>query len=79
VKCEDYTVHFKNDKYCENPMCPSNTGVKNSHLQKQPSRKPGAAYAGKSTQLKSGVDATGRPSYKKQCDVCSTSISKSDS
>ena len=32
VKCEEYTVHFKNDKYCENPACPSNRG--STHLNK---------------------------------------------
>ena len=28
VKCEHYTVHYKNDKYCENHNCPSNSNIK---------------------------------------------------
>ena len=28
VKCEQYTVHFKNDKYCENVTCASNAAMK---------------------------------------------------
>jgi hypothetical protein len=50
VKCEEYTVHVKNDKYCENSKCPSN--VKAHYMQKAANAKgaqrSGAAAANRS-------------------------------
>ena len=33
VRCEKYTVHVANDKYCHNPECPSNAKRSTAYRQ----------------------------------------------
>lgn len=83
VKCEEYTVHVKNDKYCENSKCSSNS--KAQYMQKQPKGTSTPHRGGVAAPNKSGYSATtpkpsgaGVPAKKyppkSQCLNCSTAL-----
>lgn len=84
VKCEEYTVHIKNDKYCENPKCPSN--AKSQYMQKSTKQTPhrGSVFVptppNKTVVYNSSSTAGGKSSGPKKyvtkayCQNCNTTL-----
>lgn len=76
VRCEEYTVHVANDKYCHNAACPSNAKrpVVDRPAMNQKPKQQVPPSAGSKHKHRGGAGVGGSASGKKYCQMCSDVI-----